>query len=237
MKLKVLYFMIAIFTEQYLQAQTFSKHSLRLSSGYAYGVPDKRYDFMYDKYNPFGPVQTVILYLDSTTIDDEYSVAIRYDYKLNNRVSLGLGLGYAQLVQDFLLPADGNGYFRQLIKPFFWRDESQYHMLQLVPNVDFLFCNNKSFTFGTTGSFVGNISFRKHINRFNLSRNNLEYFSSEMYGGLYTEYKRIRIDVGYRVLHWKYRDDAIENNGLRVDTYNLPKWRFQVSYKILGSKS
>ncbi|MFZ1457010.1 MAG: hypothetical protein WAT46_13275, partial [Saprospiraceae bacterium] len=105
------------------------RHSLNVYTGYSIGQPDKRYDFLYGKL-PLGPVQTVINKSGRTTPDDEYSVGLSYRYNLRDRVKLGFGIGYAILIQDFLLPADGNGYFMQSIKPFFWRDKSHYHMIQ-----------------------------------------------------------------------------------------------------------
>lgn len=203
------------------------KHSFFVHTGYAIGNPDVRYEFLYDQ----GPVQTVINKLGNTTKDDEYAVGMVYKHSIHPYINAGFGIGYAQLVQDFFLPADGNGYFMQSILPFFWRDKSHYHMIQLQPSFDLKLLNNSS-KLGINCTGISNISFRKHINLFNLSRHKAEFFSSELYTGIYGGYKRFRLDVGYRLLHWKYRDDAISNNGLSVDNYNLPKWRFLLSYEF-----
>lgn len=203
-------------------------HHFSFYTGYGVGKPDIRYDFLFPTFPP-GTVQTVINKAGQTSLDDEYIFGIRYKYITSNLVDFGIGIGYAQLVQDFLLPADGNGYFRQTIEPYFWRDTSHYHIIQLQPTIDIAFIE-KSVVLGFNGTGIANISFRKHINRFNLSRNIIEYFASELYTGVYCEYKRFRVDLGYRVLHMKHRDDAIANNGLRVDSYNPSKWRFQLSY-------
>jgi hypothetical protein len=197
------------------------------------GNPDKRYDFLYNQLL-LGPVQTVINKSRRATLDDEYAIGVTYRHVSTSGINLGIGLGYAKLVQDFLLPADGNGYFMQSIQPFFWRDTSQYHMIQIHPSFDVKLIN-KSAILGLNCTGISNISFRKHINSFNLSRNKTEYFSSEIYTGIYGEFKRFRLDVGYRIFHWKHRDDAIANNGLRVDTYNPSKWRFQLSYDFWRS--
>lgn len=219
-------------SKSYLQN---SRHNLSLNIGYGLGNPDKRIDFLYDRY-PSGPVLAVTAKAEQTTFDDEYSIGLKYIFDLTTNGSFGFGVGYAKLVQDFLLPADGNGYFMQSIEPFFWRDTSQYHMIQIQPSYDVRLLK-KSVLLGVNCSSISNISFRKHINSFNLSRNKTEYFATEFYTSAYGEYKRIRLDIGFRLLHWKYRDDAIANNGLRVDTYNPSKWRFQVSYQFWRSKN
>lgn len=218
-------------SKAYLQSST---HNFSIYLGYGLGNPDKRYDFLYDQL-PLGPVQTVINKSKRVTADDEYAIGVTYRYEPTSGINLCLGIGYAKLVQDFLLPANGNGYFMQSIEPFFWRDTSQYHMIQIQPSLDVKLLS-KATILGVNCMGVSNMSFRKHINQFNLSRNKTEYFSSEIYTGIYGEFKRIRLDVGYRIFHWKHRDDAIANNGLRVDTYNPSKWRFQLSYTFWRSK-
>lgn len=208
-------------------------HKLSFYIGYGVGNPDKRYEFLYDKF-PLGPVQTVINKSGRATLDDEYNVGINYKYLLTPKINIGLGIGYAKLVQDFLLPANEK-YFKQSIYPFFWRDTSQYHLIQMQPSFDVKLLSRPAI-FGVNFMGVSNISFRKHINLFNLYRNKTENFSSELYTGIYGEFKSFRLDIGYRIFHWKYRDDAIANNGLRVDTYNPSKWRFQLSYEFWRSK-
>lgn len=210
------------------------KHSLAIYTGFGLGNPDTRNENLYFRYStePFRPIITGSV----TTLDDEYSVGLIYKNGLSNRVRLGLGIGYAQLVQDFMLPAEGNAYFGQVIEPFFWRDISRYHMVQWQPSVD-VDVLHKTFQTGINISGISNISFRKQIRSYNLSRNNLEYFSSEVYTGIYGTYKRIRLDIGYRILHWKYRDDAIANNRLNPDSYNPAKWRFLLSYQFWRSRN
>lgn len=191
-----------------------SKHNFSVYLGYGVSTPDKR---------------IISSSIQEYTMDDEYSVGIIYKYSLFNRVSIGVGMGYAQVVQDFPIRANGHSYFRALIDPVFWRDKSQYHMVQILPSIDINLIKSKT-VLGINVLGMSNISFRKHIDRFNLSRNNIEYFASEMYTGAFAEYKKFRLDVGYRVLNLKYRDDAIENNGLETDPYNPFKLRFQLSY-------
>jgi hypothetical protein len=102
-------------------------------------------------------------------------------------------------------------YFKLNILPFFWRDQSRYHMMQWQPSIDIALIK-RLYVFGINCTGVSNVSFRKHIKRFNMSRNNLEYFATEVYPGIFGEYKQFRWDLGYRYLHRKYRDDAIANN-------------------------
>jgi hypothetical protein len=224
---------ICAFNASTLYSQN-NKNTLYIYTGFAYGQPDIRYDFLFDQNTTPGETAlTVIENAKNTTLDDEYFVGLTYRFALLDRINIGLGVGYAQLIQDFLLPADGNGYFRETKKPTFWRDESQYHMAQFSPTIDIKILN-KSLVLGLNSTGVSNISFRKHINRFNLSRNTLENFASEVYTGAYIEFKGVRFDYGYRVLHAKYRDDAIANNGLDRDTFNPRKMRFQLSYKVFS---
>ncbi|QLH28716.1 MAG: hypothetical protein HWD63_04580 [Candidatus Parvibacillus calidus] len=76
------------------------------------------------------------------------------------------------------------------------------------------------------------MSFLKHIEPFNLKASRKEYFSTELYPGISVGYKRFNLNIGVRAWHWKYRDDAIANNGLKVDPYNPFKMRFALSYDI-----
>jgi hypothetical protein len=206
-----------------------SKHSFSTFIGYGVGQADKRYDFLYSEF-PIGPIQTVITKSENTTLDDEYAFGVTYKYALLDRVKIGLGVGYAQLVQDFLLPANPE-FFSVNIYPFFWRDQSRYHMMQWQPSIDIALIK-KPYVIGINCTSVSNVSFRKHIRRFNLNRNKLEYFATEVYPGIFGEYKRFRWDLGYRYLHRKYRDDAIPNNGLNPDDYNSLKVRLLMSYRL-----
>lgn len=207
-----------------------SKHDISFYLGYGIGSPDKRYDFLYDQI-PSGPALIVIDKLNEATLDDEFTIGLRYNYALSNKVKIGFGIGYAQLVQDFVLPANAQSFYRLTNQIFLFRDISHYHMIQLSPSIDVNLFRNNAF-FGINVTSTNNVSFRKEIKAFNLSRNKLEFFASELYSGIYAEYKRIRTDLGFRVLHLKFRDDAIANNGLNPDTYNPLKMRFQLSYVL-----
>ncbi len=212
-----------------------SKHSLSLYTGYADGKPDTRYEFLIDQFNSETALM-VMRKIEYTTNDDEYAFGFTYRYKPINRLNIGMNLGYAQLVQDFLLPADGNGYFGAKMDPFFWRDVSYYHIIQISPEISLDVLKYKFFSFGINARILSNISFRKEINNFRLSANKTEYFATEFYPGIYVGIGRVRFDVHYREMHWKYRDDAIANNGLNPDTYNPSKWRFLLSYEFWRSK-
>ena len=221
-------------------------HSISVYVGYSYGKPDKRIDFLYGRYNPSGVIQLVLDHSKLTTLDDEYPLGFMYRYNLSDRIGLGMGIGYGLLVQDFLLPANGIDFFGGLKiphfppgavpEPLYMRNISHYHMLQIQPSLD-LKLIKVPFQMGLNFTSISNFSFRKHIKLFNLSRNITEYFATEIYSGIYGEYKKIRLDIGYRLLHRKYRDDAIENNGLDPDPYNPSKWKFTISYKLWQSKA
>ena len=218
---------ISLATMNLLMAQ---KNAIRFNTGYAIGKVDNRYDFLYGQL-PVGIATTVNNKINDNTPDDEYAIGVGYTRKINKRLSGGMDIGYAQLVQDFLLPANGNSYFLAHIDPFFWRDKSWYHIIQVSPQVQYLFTTGK-FNFGVNLQAIGNVSFRKHIKAFNLIRNKTEYFSTEVYPGITFGYWRLHANIGYRALHWKYRDDAIANNGLNPDKYNPFKMKFTLSYDI-----
>ena len=206
--------------------------TLKIFTGYAIGKVDKRIGFLYDQYKWIEyeyELQNKIL--NENTPDDEYSLGIGYSYKLSRKLELGINIGYAKVVQDFLLPANGNTYFGELIKPFFWRDKSYYHLIQAVPEIKFNVIDKKV-KIGLLFSGIGNVSFLKHIEAYNLRANRVEYFSTELYPGVFMGYKRFNLNVGVRAWHWKYRDDAIANNGLKVDPYNPFKMKFSLSYDI-----
>ena len=205
-------------------------NTLKIYTGYSIGNMDKRYDFLYDQY-PTAIANSVIRHLNDNTPDDEYSLGIGYSYKLSRKLALRINIGYAKLVQDFLLPTNGNTYFGELIKPFFWRDKSNYHLIQAVPEIKFNVIDKK-IKIGLLFSGIGNVSFLKHIEDYNLRASRIEYFSTELYPGIFMGYMRFNLNIGVRAWHWKYRDDAIANNGLRVDPYNPFKMRFSLSYDI-----
>jgi hypothetical protein len=209
-----------------------SNQTLSISMSYGLGKPDKRYDFLRGQF-PTAIIDGVQINLDNTTLDDEYSISLRYSNHLTGRINFGFTLGYNLLVQDFVLPVDGR-YFKERIYVFFWRDVSRYHMAQVSPFVD-LYIVKRQYNLGLNAQFTANTSFKKHINWFDLNRWKIEYFASEVYPGVFAEYKKMRIDLSFRLLHWKRRDHAIANNGLEVDRYNPFKMRFQVSY-ILGRR-
>ena len=104
-------------------------------------------------------------------------------------------------------------------------------MVQLSPSVQYLIISKTVYA-GVNIQAIGNISFRKVVQDGNLSRNKTEYFSNEVYPGIFAEYKRFKATLGVRALHWKYRDDAIANNGLNPDKYNPFKMKFTLSYDI-----
>jgi hypothetical protein len=210
------------------------KHNVSFYIGYAPGKPDLRYDFLYNQY-PILIIEGVQSKIKNTTNDDEYFLGISYQYQPKKRINFRFGLMYAQLKQDFFLPANGK-YFEQKIYPFFWRDYSRYHMVQLSPEIKLDLIKYKSLSIGINTKLISNISFRKEIDWQDLTINKTELFATELYPGIFSSFKRFGFDISYRVLHWKYRDDAIANNGLRVDTYNPSKWRFQVSYEFWRSK-
>ncbi len=205
-------------------------NTLKVYTAYSIGKVDKRIDFLRENYTST-VVQTAINNLKNNTPDDEHAIGVSYVRKLNKRLGLGIDIGYAQLVQDFLLPANGQSYFDAHGEIFFWRDKSWYHFIQIGPQVQYLFTTGK-FNFGVNLQAIGNVSFRKHIKAFNLTRNKTEYFSTEVYPGLTFGYWRLHANIGYRALHWKYRDDAIANNGLNPDKYNPFKMKFTLSYDI-----
>ena len=118
------------------------RHSISANIGYSLGKPDKRIDFLYGRYNPTGPIQTIINHSKLTTLDDEYGFGLTYRYNQTDLVILGLGVGYGLLVQDFLLPANGDIFFGRTTQPFFMRDISYYHMVQMQPSLDFKIINN-----------------------------------------------------------------------------------------------
>ena len=204
-------------------------NSIRIYIGNANGQVDKRYDFLYDQY-PTAIANSVIRHLDDNTPDDEYYIGIGYSKALINRLSLGIHLGYAKLVQDFFIPV--NVYnLGEHFDVFVWREKSYYHLIQTVPEIKFNVID-KNVKLGLCFSGVGNVSFHKHIEPYNLKASRIEYFSTELYPGISMGYKRFNLNIGVRAWHWKYRDDAIANNGLKVDPYNPFKMRFALSYDI-----
>lgn len=212
------------------------KHNYSFHIGYAHGKPDHRYDFLEGEY-PGAIIQSVRSSIKDATNDNEYFLGFTYNYRVWNRLYVGTGLGYAQLRQDFLLPVNGGDFFGAVNRPFFWRRYSRYHMLQISPEINFEIIKNESFTLGINSRLMYNISFRKEINYrednvMNLAANKTELFATELYPGIFVRFGKFRFDLNYRLLHWKYRDDALANNGLRVDTYNPSKLRFQISYEL-----
>ena len=208
----------------YTQNTVCQNNSFRIYSAYSIGKVDKRYDFLR---NHPGLAEDVKNKINENTPDDEYAIGIGYFVKMKHRLSVGIDLGYAKLVQDFLLPANGD-YFDQTIRLLSWRQKSDYHIIQISPQIKYVLTDGQ-FKFGQSVQFIGNVTFRKALPEDYLFKNKIEYFATEVYHGIFVEYKRIRANLGVRVLHMKYRDDAIYNNGKNPDLYNPLKIKFTLS--------
>lgn len=206
-------------------------NALYVYTSYSLGKVDKRIDFLFDKYPSLNEPQQVNIILNENTPDDEYAIGLGYQYSINSKLALNLAIEYALLIQDFLIPANGQSYFNAGNKIFYWRNKSYYHMVQLSPIVQYLILD-KTVNAGVNIQAIGNISFRKVIQDGNLSRNKTEYFSNELYPGIFAEYKRFKATLGVRALHMKYRDGAIANNGKNPDLYNPFKVRLSLSYDL-----
>ncbi|MCO6461913.1 MAG: hypothetical protein J5I59_10940 [Saprospiraceae bacterium] len=205
-------------------------NSLRIYTGYAIGKADQRIDFLKKQY-PILIYQTAENLLQKNTPDDEYFIGIGYSKLLKNRLSLGINLGYARLVQDLRLPVNSQSYFGDVREIFLWRDKSYYHLIQAVPEIKFIVIDKKV-KLGLSFSGIGNVSFLKHSEIYSLKASRIEYFSTELYPGVFLSYNGLTANLGIRTIHWKNRDDAIANNGLKLDTYNPFKMRFALSYDI-----
>jgi hypothetical protein len=140
-------------------------------------------------------VTTVKNKINDNTPDDEYTVGLGYTYTISKRFIAGFDLGYATLIQDFLLPVESTSYFNVVNEKLYWRRKSYYHILQLSPIVQYLIIS-KTVSAGVYLQAIGNISFRKVIQDGNLSRNKTEYFSNEVYPGIFAEYNRFKATLG-----------------------------------------
>ena len=205
--------------------------ALNIYTSYSIGKVDNRIDFLFGKYPLSNDPQLVNKILTENTPDDTYSIGFGYQNSINSKLALNLAIEYALLIQDFLIPANGQSYFNAGNKIFYWRNKSYYHMVQLSPIVQYLILD-KTVNAGVNIQAIGNISFRKVVQEGNLSRNKTEYFSNELYPGIFAEYKRFKATFGVRALHMKYRDGAIANNGKNPDLYNPFKVRLSLSYDL-----
>lgn len=159
MKFLILFLLGSLMTHPiYLRGQNIKRSSINFYTGFAIGTPDKRYDFLYGQY-PLNPIQTVINKSGETTLDNEYNVGLAYRYRINQKIGIGAQVGYTLLVQDFLLPVH-HRFFRFDKYVFLWRDVSEYHILQVSPQVDFSLLKAGQFSGGVNLLFVANISFK-----------------------------------------------------------------------------
>ena len=230
--MKKLIYILCIVTSFFCADNAICQHNtLNIYTSYARGMQDKRYDFLYGHYST-SVINSVIYNNKNSTPDDEYAVGVGYTFNIYKRLLIGMDIGYARLVQDYRIPVNLNLYFHPGFKPFVMRDKSIYSMLQMSPRIDFLIID-KRVKLGVNLQGVSNVSYHKHINPLNLNKYNKEYFATEVYPGVFLEYWRLKLNIGVRALHWKYRDDAIANNGLNPDRYNPFKMRFGLSYDVL----
>jgi hypothetical protein len=167
------YILIAIISLATMNLLMAQKNAIRFNTGYAIGKVDKRYDFLKKGYASL--VTTVKNKINDNTPDDEYTVGLGYTYTISKRFIAGFDLGYATLIQDFLLPVESTSYFNVVNEKLYWRRKSYYHILQLSPIVQYLIIS-KTVSAGVYLQAIGNISFRKVIQDGNLSRNKTEYF-------------------------------------------------------------
>ncbi len=212
----------------WISGKTYGQHhSLKIYTSYAIGKPDKNYDFLRG-----GAAETVKRKFHNNTPDDEYAFGLGYSYRLKGKYALNFDIGYAKLVQDFLLPANGQSYFMVPNKVLYWRKESTYQIVQISPGLEYTLSKDK-IQYGIVLQAIANVVYRKTLKYVNLSRDKIGYFATELYPGIFAEYKGIRASLGVRALHLKNRDDALANNGLSVDPYNSFKVRFTLSYRFL----
>ncbi|HMQ07106.1 MAG TPA: hypothetical protein PKC30_07380 [Saprospiraceae bacterium] len=213
------------------------RHSLFLNFGYAEGHPDTRYDFI----PPFQRA-TILLFLPETTNDNEYFIDLGYRYRIARRFGLGMNIGYSELHNDFTMRAN-NGYFKIDFYKAIFRHWSIYRHVQVMPSVSMDVVQGAKITAGVNLGMVSSVSYHKRI--YNIRNrddifffiNKMDLASVEIYPSLYAElYNAVRLEFGIRLRHRKYRDDAIENNGLEIDTYNLYKYRMSIGYRIAGGE-
>ncbi len=204
------------------------KHIFSIHTGYSNGRANIRYDFL----EPFFET-SVKKNIGNTTPDDEYFIGFGYNVRVGQKASVGLNINYSQLQQDFFLPLRSVYFCFDHLLPLY-RTASRYHMLQFAPSIDYTLLSHQVLV-GISVQSILNISYKKVFESYFPEGRNIELFATEIYPGIFARYHRWRLDVGARALHWKYRDDALYNNGLNPDTYNPLKIRFQVGY-ILSKK-
>lgn len=200
------------------------KRSITIHTGYSNGRADIRYDHL-----NYGTVfQEVETNVRNTTPDDEFFVGLAYNKEVKNKFRVGAGLNYAVLNQDFFLPIRTRYFCLYDTRPYF-RTASTYHIIQLAPSADYTIVDRKV-QLGVNLQYILNITFKKEFEGFESVSNKVEQFANEVYTGFYSQYKRIRMDIGVRALHLKYRDDALYVKEVYLDPYNPFKIRFQLSY-------
>jgi hypothetical protein len=208
------------------------KHSLSLYAGKATAVPDTRhfYTSFQTNENPNG-----IRNFRDISKDQEYSLGLMYQYKLNRWVSFSANLGYALLEQDVRVEIE-NRFFKvdNLIQIFV--DHSNYHLFQIAPQIDFNLVNFRKINVGVNLQAIVNVSFQKNVNNdrgLNLKRSKMEYYSGELYPGLFVSVGPIRLDYNIRTSYDKPRDRAIfYPETLYPDAYDPAKSRLTLRYRL-----
>ena len=206
---------------------------LSIQVGLAKGVPDRRYAFLEEQYPP-----EVVEFVknDEVSLDEEYFLAVLMEKNLTSKIQYIAGIGYSILSNDYSLPTSQSYFDDTYNRIFLFNGTYHKHHIQPMLGLSTELKQKKELVLGIKIFLVSNFSIIKklwpygweysfHTERFALS-------SLEFYPMVYLEHRRFQLELGYRLLYAKYRDDALANNGLAVDWYNRPKLRLGLGYRL-----
>ncbi len=206
---------------------------LSIQVGLAKGVPDRRYAFLEEQYPP-GVVEFVKN--DEVSLDEEYFISVLYEGKLTSKFRYTAGIGYALFVNDFTLPIHPYHFADQGVRIFYFNGVYHIHSIQPSIGLSTALSQKENSSFGFKALFLGNISIIKELWPYgwdySFYTERIALSSLEFYPMVYLEHRRFQLELGYRLLYAKYRDDALANNGLAVDWYNRPKLRLGLGYRL-----
>jgi hypothetical protein len=202
------------------------KYSLSLYAGKATAVPDTRYFH--------SSFETSIRNFSDVSKDQEYSLGLMYNYKLNRWVNVSANFGYALLEQDVRVVIN-NRFFDISNYVLYTAQNSSYHFFQFAPQIDLSFINSKKINAGVNLLALANVSFLKSLRSGEISfkKTKIEYYSGELYPGFFVSVGPIRLDYQIRTAFDQPRDLAIDYpEKLFPDAYDPAKSRLTLRYRL-----
>lgn len=209
------------------------KGVLNLNAGISIAKPDKR---IYNSSNSF---TKGLIANDKSSFLNEFFFNFSMEFRLKREVYLTTGLGASVIFNDVSRLVDYSYFFPGNLQLKGWINGWYFNTsLQPAIGIKKNVLNRGAWKYyvGITDAF--SLSLQKSmyktgfpiIHRF--SRKTIEPFANEVLITLGIQKGRKSYHIDLRAINMKFLDEALENNGKRLDLYNPFKIRLRVGYNL-----